>query len=74
MLVSLWLSGRISDWCLSQLGFDPSFGNLPYQATLKGYDKTKQSVENNIYIYIYIYLVLKKIAMYKVFLKNHFEI
>ena len=40
MLVSSWLSGRILDWCLSQLGFNPSFKNLAALATLKSCDTT----------------------------------
>ena len=51
-LVSLWLSGRILGWRLSQPGFDPSFGNLACLTTLKSYD----TVDDNIYIYIYSHI------------------
>ena len=50
-LVSSWLRGSISDWRLSQPGFDPSFGNLACLATAKSCDTTKQSVFGWLYIY-----------------------
>ena len=55
------------DWRLSHSSFDPSFGNLVSQATLKSSDKTKQVflwmtiqyliiyVFTDTYIYFYIY-------------------
>ena len=50
-----WLSSRILDWCLSQPGFEPSFGNLAYLATLKSSDRTKQvCLRMSIYIHIYV--------------------
>ena len=56
-LVSSWLSGRILDWCLSQPGFDPSFGNLACLVTLMSSDRTKQiCLWMTIYIYMYIYV------------------
>ena len=54
-LVSLWLSGRILDWRLSQPGFDPSFRNLVCLATLKSSDRTKQIC---LWITIYIFASL----------------
>ena len=57
-LVSLWLSGRIFDWSLSQPGFDPSFGNLAYQTTLKISDRMKQSVCEWQFMYMYIYIYI----------------
>ena len=54
LLVSLWLRGRVLDWRLSQLGFDPSYGNLVCLATLMSSDRTKQiCLWMTIYIYIY---------------------
>ena len=52
-----WLPrGRILDWRLSQLSFDPSFGNLARLATLMSSDRTKQiCLWMTIYIYIYIW-------------------
>ena len=49
--VSSWMSGKILEWRLNQLGFDPSFWNLAYLATLKSLDTTKQSFCGWLYIY-----------------------
>ena len=58
-LVSSWLSGRILNWRFSHLSFDPSFGNLACQATLKISDRTKQiCLWMTLYIYIYIYIYI----------------
>ena len=52
-------SGRILDWRLSQLGFNPSFGNLVCLATLKSSNRMKQiCLWMTIYIYIYIYIYI----------------
>ena len=43
---------RISSWCISQPGFNPSFKQLTCLATLKSCDTTKQSACGWLYIYI----------------------
>ena len=62
MLVHSWLSGRILNCRFSQPGFDPSFENLTWVATLKSSDRTKQSIcgWQYIYIYISIYIYIEK--------------
>ena len=75
---SSWLRGRVLDWCLSQPGFDPSYGKLVCLATLMSSDRTKQICQwMTIYIYIYIlHILVQKILNYEwnISLENRFEV
>ena len=63
---SSWMRGRVSDWHLSQPGFDPSYGKLVCLATLMSSDRTKQiCLWMNIYIYCMIFF------MWQQFLPTH---
>ena len=56
------MRGRVSDWHLSQPGFDPSHGKLVCLATLMSSDRTKQiCLWMTIYIYIYMDLTLNNL-------------
>ena len=62
MLVSSRLRGRVLNWRLNQLVFDPCYGNLVCLATLMSSDWTKQiCLWMTVYIHIkYIWLGLVK--------------
>ena len=46
------------------MGFDLGFDRPTCLATLKSSDRTKQSVDDNIYIYIYIYIYTHTLTIY----------
>ena len=74
-LVSSWQSCRILDWRLSQLGFEPCFGNLACLITQKSSERTKQvCLRMTIYIYIYIYIILMVMSYIYIYIYPQFPL
>ena len=59
------MRGSVSDWRLSQRGFDPIYGKLVCLPTLMSTDGTKQIyLRMTIYINIYIMIMIMLINIY----------